>query len=557
MSVSHSLVMAQLKALLLCFSIIALSVSVNGGLSAKWDEHRLRPVSLPFSSNATCGARCDVSRKFIIILGSSWSGATVLHETINRLPGVELSGEHFGSLEAFKDLQTRLEFVSQNAASLAWQQNISDLLGTELSCLVQRWFFRHTGAHCSPKKMYGFKEIRYHYEDILNFIVSVFPSSKVVISYRNEFAQGTPPSRSMSDVEARQDVNQNLVDRTQHLMAWGKRHSKRCFFISNEELNVGAITRLVQWLGFPNCLATAAPAAAAPQYPSIDGLDTENRTSFHVDCPCGSLCRRMKMNRNSSIWNRGDASRDVRGVDNSVAGTHLQTACHRKSRCNLTAHEWIIILGTGRSGSTTLLEMVNLLPGVELNGENNGALFTFYNLKERLSWGPMNEDILKVRELEIHCLVQRWFLRAGETDCSSRTIVRGFKEIRYHDPAILEFISASFPSARFVVNYRQDYRAQLSSESAWFGQDHDAEKELLDKNANILAWARGQPRGRVFELPMENFNAANFTALYSWLGFSGCMAQSVLHLNNGARGGYTGNQELSKIRVQSGIIECH
>lgn len=41
-------------------------------------------------------------------------------------------------------------------------------------------------------------------------------------------------------------------------------------------------------------------------------------------------------------------------------------------RCDLSAYRWIFVLGVGRSGSTTILSMLNRLPGVELDGEHNG-----------------------------------------------------------------------------------------------------------------------------------------------------------------------------------------
>ena len=42
----------------------------------------------------------------------------------------------------------------------------------------------------------------------------------------------------------------------------------------------------------------------------------------------------------------------------------------RHGACNLCAQKWVFILSAGRSGSTSLLEGLNSLPGVSLGGEN-------------------------------------------------------------------------------------------------------------------------------------------------------------------------------------------
>ena len=51
-------------------------------------------------------------------------------------------------------------------------------------------------------------------------------------------------------------------------------------------------------------------------------------------------------------------------------------ACARRPgvRCDLCEGRHVFVLGTGRSGSTTILEALNSLPGVALSGENHASL---------------------------------------------------------------------------------------------------------------------------------------------------------------------------------------
>ena len=104
------------------------------------------------------------------------------------------------------------------------------------------------------------------------------------------------------------------------------------------------------------------------------------------------------------------------------------------NECDLCHHNFTIILGTGRSGSSSLLGMLNLLPRYDLSGEHNGQLFKFKDLYD---------DLLKVKYMKsyawVHkkqelqrflCYVQQWYSReSGLKTTWMKHDVHGFKEI--------------------------------------------------------------------------------------------------------------------------------
>ena len=51
--------------------------------------------------------------------------------------------------------------------------------------------------------------------------------------------------------------------------------------------------------------------------------------------------------------------------------------CHVTDLCHPCQRRYLIIITTGRSGSTTIQKMLNELPGIRLSGENNGMLTNF------------------------------------------------------------------------------------------------------------------------------------------------------------------------------------
>jgi hypothetical protein len=99
-------------------------------------------------------------------------------------------------------------------------------------------------------------------------------------------------------------------------------------------------------------------------------------------------------------------------------------------KCDLCHHNFTIILGTGRSGSSSLLGMLNQLPRYDLSGEHNGQLMKFkelYNDIQKVkhmksyAWVHNNQD-----QHKFLCYVQQWYL--FESGHKQRW-VHGFKEI--------------------------------------------------------------------------------------------------------------------------------
>jgi hypothetical protein len=199
---------------------------------------------------------------------------------------VELSGEHNGAIKSFMDLDRRLELTRKLAKSPSWQQHAGLLQKAELYCLVQSWFYLHTGRTCSSDTVHGFKEVRYTDPETLDFIAAAFPSAKIVLNYRRDvrtqarsgYHKKSPPDKAEAA----------LTRATEVLMRWGLAHPERSFLVATEELNAGNVTALYRWLGYAQCKATSVlQLNAAGGYSSPgDVARVEARSSF-TDCSGG------------------------------------------------------------------------------------------------------------------------------------------------------------------------------------------------------------------------------------------------------------------------------
>ena len=212
----------------------------------------------------------------------------------------------------------------------------------------------------------------------------------------------------------------------------------------------------------------------------------------------------------------------------SVFDTRLSDAV--AGSCNACEDDWVIMVGTGRSGSTTVLEMLNSIPGVLINGEHNGqlwALLSALNHATRGQYGVESVDfvsvfgnysnmapdidlirarnhIQSVREMQgvedrgkvdaelksyterFLCYVRWYFRHMLSVDCTEGGY-RGFKEVRYATPALLAFLRDLFPCAKFILNYRDPVG---QSHSSWWvrhlREDPEGTMQELNGMVNTL-----------------------------------------------------------------------
>jgi hypothetical protein len=144
-----------------------------------------------------------------------------------------------------------------------------------------------------------------------------------------------------------------------------------------------------------------------------------------------------------------------------------------KASCNLCADEWVVLLANGRSGSTTIVDMLNELPGVYIAGERVSrneddvidVLFDYYETatyKDQRS-GPF-QTLGRVEEEVVLCEIQH-AVKAALGPIPPNTRLIGFKTLHAAiSTQRLEWLRRVFPCARYIHNYRLDVHAEISSQ---------------------------------------------------------------------------------------------
>jgi hypothetical protein len=201
--------------------------------------------------------------------------------------------------------------------------------------------------------------------------------------------------------------------------------------------------------------------------------------------------------------------------------------------------DWLFIIGTGRSGSTTLLDMINhISPQVYLAGEHFGVVKQLHNVyatstrfleshPRDTSAGPFSHQHINSTKL-LEDLRHYAYDAIGDFDRSTVGIV-GFKEVQgFETVEQLDWLKTLFPCARYVVNWRKNITKQ--HESA-FAKSKSIE-HFKDTTAALHRWAQQQPDGVAFSAPLEDFSSHMFNRLLRWLHFGNCTFQYVLHDNH-------------------------
>ena len=228
--------------------------------------------------------------------------------------------------------------------------------------------------------------------------------------------------------------------------------------------------------------------------------------------------------------------------------TDAACACSQPScetTCNRCERQFIFILATGRSGSTSLMLALNALPQVHLRGEltpdERGILSTLHSVP----WAAAHpqEEVDRVDHAHgaydaerLLCDAQQLLidlnpLPEGKTIGGLKELLCGRVMQRCGDwdgeqeeriaQAVRELLAVA-PCSRVIFNIRLGVADQVASQIRWGwiqnDDDGDRARFLTALNRDILRVGDRFP-DRVRVMPLESFSTSNFSQLAQWLGF--------------------------------------
>jgi len=220
--------------------------------------------------------------------------------------------------------------------------------------------------------------------------------------------------------------------------------------------------------------------------------------------------------------------------------------------CSL--YDFVFIVSTGRSGSTTLMEFLNAVPGIHISGENDGLIHRLSELhmsmknittKKAVAWKntfDISDIEQDMRNMVVHTI---------NPPPNSKTI--GFKEIRTRAETDFIFTRHLFPCAKFIVNFREDVSSQ--SQSGFYKRMARIEGSVtsitdsLTKSNEFLRSLVQKHQDYMLLATLEDFSIETFDRILIFLGFSDCRTLQIPYLNKQS---YTSNNELKPL----GLVDC-
>jgi len=217
----------------------------------------------------------------------------------------------------------------------------------------------------------------------------------------------------------------------------------------------------------------------------------------------------------------------------------------------------VFIVSAGRSGSTSILHMLNQIPGYDLHGHNGNvlsSLFEMYSTRDKdyktypgmsyYAWTRSSQRNTTMRLCSLQTLLH------GELNPSPDARVIGFKETDWgfeKHLLDLDLLMQAFPNAKVIFSTRNSLEKQLESMRKAWGRS--MYKELTEANKVMKKFSQSHA-GRTYTLALEDFSVDNFNKLLVFLGEDNCEFKSVVHDNKGTT--MTATDEVSY-----DYITCH
>ena len=245
--------------------------------------------------------------------------------------------------------------------------------------------------------------------------------------------------------------------------------------------------------------------------------------------------------------------------------------CHNSPFCTPCNRRYLFLLTTARSGSTTLLKMLNYLPDVRLSGENGNELYVASELVSNFR-GPkaahlLNQNFDRIEGAYAHnaippqamsCPIQQVINTLNPPPQAvqygvnvtghpsleeyDRGTILGLKTIRFQKGEwtvknSADFLRENFPCSRVVVNIRSDVDSQLKSMTTTFSNKKTEEEkdsdDILKMNKFLIKVVEelGDEMAKLVDMNDWTLNVEVLNEVISWLGFQQCKYHAVVHEN--------------------------
>ncbi len=224
-----------------------------------------------------------------------------------------------------------------------------------------------------------------------------------------------------------------------------------------------------------------------------------------------------------------------------ILTVYIISLCINKEKFNNSVinlnkdYEFILICATGRSGSTTLQQLINTIPNSNICGENGGAinhLLEFYkcikninkyhfNIKPYDYYVANNAKPSWYNVFDFNTIrnnIKNTILQMLIKDNTNNII--GFKEIKYEDGKInlIKEFKELFPNTKVIIHYRTNINEQLKSTNSSQFKAKKFGYNYFEKYNNELSKFANENKNYCYESKFEDlFDKSKVNNLFNFL----------------------------------------
>jgi hypothetical protein len=196
----------------------------------------------------------------------------------------------------------------------------------------------------------------------------------------------------------------------------------------------------------------------------------------------------------------------------------------------------VLICATGRSGSTTLQRIINIIPNSNICGENFGAINSLLEFYKRIKTTTFEYIPGHLKPASYEDIISKnvkpsWYnsynfqqtvsmikiLIASLFKNSETTNVWGFKEIRYDNGNInyIKEFKELFPQTKVIIQVRANIQAQ--SQSSWLKKDKNAIQYLNKLNNELYNFYNQNQSWCYFTTFEKMFDNENIKKIFEFI----------------------------------------
>ena len=196
----------------------------------------------------------------------------------------------------------------------------------------------------------------------------------------------------------------------------------------------------------------------------------------------------------------------------------------------------VLICATGRSGSTTMQRIINIIPNSNICGENFGAVNSLLEFYKRIKTTTFEYVPGHLRPASYEDIISKnvkpsWYnsynfqqtvsmikiLIASLFKNSETTNIWGFKEIRYDNGNInyIKEFKELFPQTKVIMQVRGNIQAQ--SQSSWLKKDKSSIQYLNNLNNEFYHFYNQNQSWCYFTTFEKMFDTENIKKIFKFI----------------------------------------